>query len=83
MKIFFFVIAIFLIIIMVLNTKLIEGINVPTPMRQTRSSGSPIKSIGIRSVTGNIGRVSTSADYTHKTPTTTSSWNSHSQQWNS
>jgi hypothetical protein len=82
MKKIFFIISLFVIITLFLNAQFIEGItNIPIASRQLRTSSSPIKNIGIRSVTGNISRVSTPADYTHNMPTTTS-WNSHTQQWN-
>lgn len=81
MKKFFFIISIFLVITIILNTQWIEGItNIPIASRQSRITSSPINKIGIRSVTGNIGRVSTPANYTHNLPTTTS-WNSYSQQY--
>jgi len=82
MKNFFLIIAIFLIIIMFLNTEVVEGLtNISLSRHTSQSSGSSRNTTsGVRN---KIGRTSTSAQYTHPSPTaSTSSWNNATGQWN-
>lgn len=69
---------------MFLNTKLVEGLtNISLSRHTAQSSGSSRNATS--GVSGKIGRVSTSAEYTHPhttSSTSTSSWNNATGQWN-